>query len=270
MYLWRELTRALFSFRALGVWASVLTLLAFALVTLYGLETEPPPGDWDPAFRNAYEAWLMAQDGLVLLAPLAAPALYADTLVVERRWGFTRYVLVRMGWRRYIRTKLLVNAVAGAWALMVPAALFFGYTSWHFTRALPAWEGTVYSLEQLPCNTESFLCEELYPAFPDAYIAARIGLYGLFGMVMATLGMALSVFTTNRYVPLIGPYLVHMFLGYLLIFSGLEIYSPVYILVPDGISGTNLWTVGLPLFFIGAGSLMVLWFGLRRQEIFFL
>ncbi len=268
MYLWRDLKRTLFSIRTLGAWASILALSFFALVTIYGLDTKPPPGNWDPAFRNAYEAWIAAQDGFVLLAPLVAPLLYADALVAERRWGFTRYVLVRMPRWKYIGYKILVNAIAGAWALVVPAVLFFGYVSLHFPHTLPNWNGTVYSLEQLPCGTDTFLCAALYPTLPDAYIAARIFLYGLFGMAIATTGLAISVFTNNRYVPLVGPYVVYMFLVYLFTFSGLETYSPVYILAPDGIAGTNLWTVGVPILLISAGSLTAFLLGVKKETLF--
>jgi len=263
-YFLRELTRALRSRRFGIVLVFQSILLVVGLSAIYGFARRVPgaPVGW----RNAYSAWLMSLDAFVLFAPLAAPLTYADAIIEERRQGFGRYVLLRLPYRTYLAVKVLVNAIAGGLSLTVPSALFFLGVLMYFGHTLPPMHSS--PSVPLPCVSGTYLCDHLFPTHPNLYIAARMGWMGAFGMVYATLGMAFSAFSNNRYVALVGPLVVHYLVVYLLEFVGLSRFSPFYVLDPAAIGGSTAWTMAIPLLIMGSVSLAILIGGLHKEHPF--
>lgn len=291
LYLWKEFVRAIFSRRFAISLLIGLGLLFIALTESYSLDPTPPPlekflesfdeelppgaenlnpipplKEWDYAYYNAYEAWLRSVDWgfFPIFALLGATLPYADTLVQERTQKFARYVLLRTRHRRYLLTKFFVNGLVGGFAIALPLALFFSFTSWKYARTLPPLSGTLLD-SWLSCNIGTFLCD-LYRSSPDQYIFWRILLAFIYGTVFATLGMSFSAFTSNRYVVLFSPFFFELMLAYGLNFLGTPVFVPRYALAPTGILGTNALTIFSPLVLIFGASLSMAALYIRKYK----
>lgn len=266
-YLVHEIIRAVGSWRFGISLCFSLGLLYLGLAENYSLNPNPPPGDWHFAFYNAYDAWIKAVGigALALYAPLAASVPFADSFAQERSQKLSRYILLRVKHKQYLITKFLVNGLSGGLAIALPMAFFFGFTSLRYVRMLPPLSGTVYSEDWLPCF--GFLCE-LYLPVPDLYIFLRIVLGFIFGLVFATLGMAISAFTNNRYIILSFPLIFEFILGFGLNFFGIPVFWTSYAIAPDGIATSNALTVFLPLGLIFTASLAIAAVRIRKYNGF--
>lgn len=260
MFAIKEFTRAILRGRfAVPVLIS-LGLMFWGLLESYPLDPTPPSADY-PFYFNAYDAWRRVIAAFVLLAPLAAALPYADSLLQDRNQGFARYALLRMTHTRYLLTKFLVNMLVGGLVVALPMALFFVFTLFHYPRGLPPVPPV--SDANGPIWAYGFL-SDYYKPYPDLYVAGRILLGFLFGMVFSSLGMALSPFVRMRYVILASPFIFLIAFGFIANFVGAPVWWAAYALVPDQMDSTAL-TVFAPLGLLFLASMISI-FGFIRKN----
>lgn len=271
-YFANEIIRAFISWRFGISLCFSLGLLYLGMAYFYSPDPTPPPG-YPLAYYNAYDAWRWAVNAgaFVLFAPLAAALPYADTFAQERAQKFSRYVLLRIKHQRYLITKVLVNGLSGGLALALPMTIFFGFTSLKYARMLPASSEMQHIFseffpgqEYVDTRCSGFLCEFYYSSTPDFYIFHRILLGFIFGLVFATLGMAISAFTNNRYIILSFPLIFRSILAFGVNFLGIPVFSPDYVLVTDGPGSMTTLTVFLPLGLIFTASLAIIALRIRK------
>lgn len=254
MFIFKEFFRAIFG-RLFSVPLAVsLALLFLSLNQTYPLDPTPPPG-WHSSYFNAYDAWRAAMDAFILFAPLAATLPYADSYLRDRNQGFARYVLLRMTHSRYLISKFVINGLVGGIAVALPMIVFFGYTFTVYPRTLPPLSATPYSEEWM--RAVGFLGNIFVP-HPNLYIFARITLGFLFGLISATLGMAISPFVRSRYIILAFPFTFSLIYNFIFAILGDPAWWFGYVLAPDHVSNTTATTTLLPLgiiFFLSTVSI---------------
>lgn len=263
-YLANEILHAIKSWRFVISLCFSLGLLFLGLAFMYSLNPTPPPG-WHFAFYNAYDAWITAMfsGAFVLYAPLAATLSYSDSYAQERSQKLSRYILLRVKHKQYLITKFFVNGLSGGLAVALPMAIFFGFTSLKYVRMLPPLSSSGYTENWMRCY--GFLCQFYLPS-PDIYIFYRILLGFTFGLVFATLGMAISAFTNNRYIILSFPLIFKFILAFGVNFLGIPVFSPDYVLIPNGILDSTASTTFLPLGLIFTASLMIVAIHIKKHN----
>lgn len=254
-YFTNEIIRAIKSWRFGISLGFSLMLLYLGVAVFYTLDSTPPSG-WHFAFYNAYDAWIAAMNSgaFVLYAPLAATLSYSDSYAQERSQKLSRYILLRIKHKQYLITKFFVNGLTGGLAVALPMAIFFGFTSLKYVRMLPPLSSSGYTEDWMRCY--GFLSQFYLPS-PDMYIFYRILLGFIFGLVFATLGMAISAFTKNRYIISSFPLIFKFILAFGVNFLGIPVFSPDYVLIPTGILDSTALTTFLPLGLIFTASLMI-------------
>ena len=175
-----------------------------------------PMGADDPVTNNAYELWLFVhfRSYFIYLAPIAAALPFADSLWVDRSQGFLRFILARAGYRQYLTAKLMANLAAGAASVGSPLLLLFLFTSLSAHRT-PLVNSLVFTTWGAQNGSPAGILSSWYPAQPDLYILALIGMACLFGAVFATFGLAISGLINNRYVILAAPFMLFMVSSYI-------------------------------------------------------
>jgi hypothetical protein len=263
-YFANEIIRAIRSWRFAVSLIFSLGLLYLGLVAFYNLNPSPPQG-WHFAFYNAYDAWIRAVSAgaFTLFAPLAATLPYADSFAQERSQKLSRYILLRVKHKHYLLTKFFVNGLSGGLAVALPMAIFFGFTSLKYVRILPPTSSSGYTEDWMRCY--GFL-SEFYLSAPDLYVFYRSLLGFAFGLVFATLGMAISAFTNNRYIILSFPLIFKFIVAFGVNFLGIPVFSPDYVLDPGGILDSTALTTFLPLGFILTVSLAIVVIRIRKYN----
>jgi hypothetical protein len=169
---------------------------------------------------------IIAPTALSALSPFAAifcslPA--GEIFPSEYTSGFSRYVLLRMPRKRYIRSILLQTLLLGSVVLSIPYANLF----------------LIAAAKAGPCTAETISAFYGDTVWYD--MALRSGGYAvlwgkwllsaLFGCVWALAGLTCSAIFVNRYAAAIIPFVVYQTLWSLLAYSPL---NPAYLLNGDG------------------------------------
>jgi len=253
-----ELFRA---FRGRRFWlACVFGLLACYIGMGFYFEGKAIPGL--PFERNPYEAFLQTIAGpsgvIALLAPLVVVLPFADSYALDKDSGYLKFVLLRTGdTQQYYNAKFAANAVAGGTALFIPLAATFAYLWYTFPHGLS---------QAAKTNPLGGLLGGVFPTAPALYISFLMLLAFIFGVVYASLGLALSSSITNRYVVLATPFLLYNIGNLVLAILGLTNWTPPTTLVPHTVSTTSWITVFIPLLAIFAGSRRA-WNSLSKKEV---
>lgn len=189
-----------------------------------------------PHMYNVYEAFLWAQKSLIIIfVPVLAVLPFADSYTLDRVSGYLRSILLRCSYARYLITKLIVNMVAGGLALAIPLGLVFVGSYFVFSAGLPP----VHQARIHPTGPGS----EIYWDYPALYIMFLIGLSFIVGAVYATVGLAISQWTSNRYVVLVTPFALYHVANFVLGVSGLAAWTPPMTFHPEGVTSSTWTTV---------------------------
>jgi len=230
-------------------WAAVA--LGFVLLIPGALQYNEGPKDvpgMNPALYNVYEAFMWAEKAwLILFVPVLATLPFADSYALDRVSGYLRAVLMRASYRRYLLTKLVTNLLAGGLALALPLALFFLLSHFFFATDLPSMQ----EARMHPTGPAS----SIYWEQPALFIFFLIAVAFVFGAVYATLGLAISFWTANRYVVLATPFVLYHTANFILGIAGLARWTPPMTFYPVGVSNSTWLSVFGELALIFVASL---------------
>ncbi len=171
---------------------------------------------------NAYQAYLSALGSgpsayWIGILPLIAALIAADSQAWDRRTGSLRFYLPRASRLHYIWGKWL--AVVAFTAAVVAAGLAVTgiMAAIAFPTTLPPWHRVhgiaTFSVAGAPAsyhNPFPVFAHALFFAHPLVYAALVAGLVILSACVWASIGLVLSLWSTNIYVVLAGPWVVYM------------------------------------------------------------
>jgi len=269
--IWREeFSRAFWNGRFLAVFLLSLACFAYGLYDAGRFFPGLAMGAEAPVTNNAYELWLFVhfRSYFIYLAPIAAALPFADSLWVDRSQGFLRFILVRTSYRQYLTAKLMANLAAGAAAVGSPLLLLFLFTSLSAQRTPPV-NSLVFTTWGAQNGSPAGVLSSWYPAQPDLYILALIGLACLFGAVFATFGLAISGLVHNRYVILAAPFMLFMVSSYISDRAqhlGRH-WSPETLIIPYNTTGVTAITLLVQLTVLVLISGLLLYFFGRRERI---
>lgn len=194
--------------------------------------------------------------------PLLAALPYATSFCQDYKSGYTLPLVLRSGRRRYLLSKVIVNAISGGLAVALGSLAFLLVIYLRFPAHFPA------PMEWLEMEgLQALLAGGSLGAYLS-YYAARLALVGLTGAFWATFALAFSAFYVNTPMtycaPLIGYRLIKELSERLFLPDGLNIT-----LVQDGMSaatapGALLYGILTPLAGVVILSALFIWRAGRR------
>jgi ABC-type transport system involved in multi-copper enzyme maturation permease subunit len=192
----------------------------------------------DPFIYNMFDAVISARLGLMsVLAPLLAALPSAASLALDRSTGYIRSILLRSKRHRYIASKFIANALAGGLAIVLPHLVIYTLAAIVFPKGLMDY-ATFHQQRIIVTGPLA----EIYRTDPSIYIWFLIVISFLFGVVYASIGMFVSVFTDNSYVVLASPFVFYLIASFLIAsLGGLEGWLPTATFTPQQVT-TTTWT----------------------------
>lgn len=185
-----ELDRALHSPRIL---LAILMTLGFFF---YGY-TMILDRSWVPAGYSFADLWFFVYVGsnFPFILPLVAVLPYADSFAVDQSEGFLRYLVVRTNYRKYLASKFLVNLFITTVTILVPLLFLYIFANAAAPRSLVPinqWS------PQISGRPEGFM-KPFFEIHPDGFIFCVSMLAVFTGAAYSTLGIAISLIYSNRY-----------------------------------------------------------------------
>lgn len=160
-----------------------------------------------------------------LLLPLLASIPFGDSFFTDKKEGYIKNVLIRAKKKDYFIAKYIATFISGGVAVIVPLTLNFIITA----TLLPSYAPEV---------TQSFgigpthLWSKLFFTYPYLYIIGFLILIFIFSGLIATIGLVVSFFIEYRFLSIITPFIIYMFLYTVLGSYNLVQYIPFYFLQP--------------------------------------
>lgn len=172
--------------------------------------------------QNAYMAYLSALGSgssayWIGVLPLIAVLIAADSVAWDRRTGSLRFYLARTDRLRYILGKWLAVMAFTALIVALGLAISGSVAAIAFPDTLPPWHW-VHGVATLTTAGVPAMYRNPYPVFAHAlffrhpllYAVLISGLVLLSAGVWASLALVLSLWTTNIYMVLAGPWIVYL------------------------------------------------------------
>ncbi len=221
-----------------------------------------------------YNSWLGGRPNKVIpliyfyTMPAFVAIPYSWSHLQERKTGYIRNVVTKIGKRAYFLGKYISAFCSGFLTVVLPLLFSLGFIS----CLVPAYRPNVttdlyYQVGQNNMYTDLYFSHPLLTAF------LNIGIVGLFSGLWATVPYTVSFFTNNRFVAVFAPYLELLFLlasaeRALVFRSPIETSIIEYIMVTASSMVHNIWVfVGEMLILLAVPFIVVLGQG-RRSNVF--
>lgn len=200
----------------------------------------------DTQAYGLYNHWI-CEDGSSFLSslffmifPILSAAAYGWSHSSERKSGYIKNVITRVGKKDYYRIKYFITFIAGGVVITGPVIVNFIITA----SALPAVTPDVF----YDTFTGIFLpsmFSELFYSHPLIYSIIRMLIVFLYGGGVAVISFSLGFFVRNRVAVVILPFLLCLGLHYADAFMTVYLYdaelSPMYILGSHGTHFRVFW-----------------------------
>lgn len=160
-----------------------------------------------------YNSWIGGHPNSVLgflflyTMPIYTAIVYGWTYLSDERSGYTRILVARIGRLSYFFCKYLAVFLAGALVVLIPLLISLLFTA----CLIPAYKPNVDMALYYQVNSESLL-GNLYYIHPLEAAFCNIGEITLFAGLWSTVPLVVSYFVKNRFIALICPYFVLLFL----------------------------------------------------------
>lgn len=200
----------------------------------------------------------MSLSGFTPFAAIFPLLPYATSFCDEYNSGYVKNIVTRVGLGKYIKTKIISVGLSGALAIGVPFFIIFILIT---IIGAPTTAGNL---------SEAYIGKIWESCAPigggTLVLAAKLLLGLLFGSVWALVGLAISAWFTNRYVTIVGPFVLYQ--GLWILLANLPI-NPLYMLRGDfGRPGEFIGSYIYILFYqiIWISILVIITaFGIRRR-----
>lgn len=160
-----------------------------------------------------------------MLLPILATIPFADSFFLDRKNGYIKNVLIRAKKRDYYISKYLATFISGGLAIVIPLLISLVITAMFLPSYPPqAREGYLIGAAQM--------WGELFFIHPFIYILGYLIIDFIFSGFLATIALSISLVVEYRFMVIIAPFLIYLFLYSLLSSLGLNNYEPLYFLQP--------------------------------------
>lgn len=213
-----------------------------------------------PDAVSCYQAWIYALSlGSGALYKIIAPMLIIpnlDSFFVEKRNGYSNFVVARSNYKRYYFAKLFSGILVSGLILITILMTWLIICMIAFPHNFPVDFLTYIS-------NEGF--HRLFVERPIIYILIIFILNFLFAAVFYSLGYGISFFCKNKYVVMVTPFLIYLCMTMLASFLRVGILSPISMIIPHEIVKASWNTVLLQFSIMGIVSCFVVLYGYAKS-----
>lgn len=188
--------------------------------------------DYILAFTHGYCGWTSLLAGL---APLIATIPFAAQHVENCKSGMMKYVVSRMGEKKYFNSMFFANVCLTAVTFIVGMALFFLVSVLLFSKNVDI--NAFYGL-----LGRSTYIEVAYVS-PILYVITIIAHCAFVAIAFSSIGFAFSFLIKNKFVAWISAFIIAILMSLFAMFLNLVKLEPMSIFDVHRASGTTFWLV---------------------------
>lgn len=245
----QDLKRSFFNIGLLLGVGGLTTMLLHTVVTWSGLN-----GLQDSYFIQV-DAWAIS--GFIPMLPVFPVLPYASRFCEEYGSGYYRMIFARMGKSRFALLRMASVGVSGGSAVAVPILILCLAADWFGISEI-----TDPNALRVPGDLKMVVISMKYGYGALVFLKVLLGF--LFGATWAIVGLAFGVWFLNKYVSLIGPFVLYEAL-WILCDGKLSILSPTKLVRGDD-SGYGLSLVLECVWLLAAAGVVMLGFRKRLQQ----
>lgn len=169
-----------------------------------------------------------------LLIPILAVIPFADTFFLDKKEGFTNNVFIRTNKKYYFISKFLATFTVGGLAIVIPLVANFLLTAMFLPSMIPEVSSGFYTIDA------SSMWSTLFYTHPFIYLICFFLIDFVFSGLIATIALAVSYFVEHRFVVLITPFLLYLFVFAFFNLLGAISLAPINFLQPSFSRGNIL------------------------------
>lgn len=162
-----------------------------------------------------------------LIIPLLAALPFADSFFSDAKGGFIQSLCIRTNKHYYFAAKYTACFLSGGTAVILPLALNFGLSC----MLLPSMKPEVTAFDSAIGENSSF--PHLFYEHPFVYVLVYLAFIFVFSGLIATLSLLASYHVSHRFLVVIAPFFIFLFVNALFSLWGLEQWEPVNFLHPS-------------------------------------
>ena len=179
---------------------------------------------------NAFTEWIgasyTAESFLYyLIVPILACIPFADSFFTDKKSGYIKNVLIRANRKDYFIGKYLATFIAAGIAVVIPLIVNLIITSMFLPSYIPN-TSTYGQIGQVSMWSKVFFTH------PYIYILGYLIIDFMFSGFIATIGLSISLIAEYRFMVIIAPFLIYVFIYSVLGSFNLESYIPLIFLQP--------------------------------------
>lgn len=217
--------------------------------------------------RDVYGVWLgggtfsMESFLYYLLLPILAVLPFGASYFEDQKGGVIKNICIRAERKSYLRAKFAAAFLSGGTAFVVPLLVSLGVCAVLFPSLQP-WPSTTYS------TVSAFSAfYEVFYTHPYLYILIYLILDFIYAGIMAVTALAASSFTDYKFMVLITPFIIYIFIFSMCnLFEHLEC-SPVYML-NGGYNQGNLLSYCIQIVILGGAACVIYFLGNRKADVY--
>ena len=199
-----------------------------AAINFINMASKYPKPMYSPP--NAFTEWIgasyTAQSFLYyLILPILACIPFADSFFTDKKSGYIKNVLIRANRKDYFMGKYLATFIAAGIAVIVPLIVNLIITS----MFLPSYIPNVSTYGQIG---QVSMWSKVFFTHPYIYILGYLIIDFMFSGFIATIGLSISLIAEYRFMVIIAPFLIYVFIYSVLGSFNLESYIPLIFLQP--------------------------------------
>lgn len=184
---------------------------------------------------SAFQAWLYclslsSETIYKIIAPLLIVA-GLDSVFVERKSGYTNFILSRVDKRNYIVGKWMAGVTVAVVTLLLVILSWLIVCLVLFPANMPVDRYTYIHETQF---------KNLFVTSPLAYIVMVLILNTIFAIVFYSIGFSIALTAKSRYIVSISPFIIYLFLVMLAAIMKVPYLSPLPLVVPNEVIGLSL------------------------------
>lgn len=195
--------------------------------------------------------------------PFCAAIPYGLSLYQERRTGYIAQMMLRETREKYLRNKYVAVFLSGGLVISIPVIVNIMIVAMYF----PAYKPDLFCDGYYAITAFSF-GSHLFYSIPWLYIVLRVFTIFWYGGIAATMSMAVTFFSRNRFVILFSPMIFFLVLNYSdRLFPVTSEISPLRFLGSGTLGHVYTGVVMGEAVFLTAITILVVWIRGRKHDV---